>query len=172
MQVIDSFCFEFGITPQKFWKFFEAHRGPRASGKIMLPWFLKEVTPDSRRPQVYRFGLETSDLPGNLLALLEAQALSVLAHGNAPVDVLMVDFKTNEVPHSWLQLWSDVLGVELICEGAGEKLKFIPDLLLHQRYLDVKDVYLACESHVLSNGPSPDRWRTSFEKRWGSFKNS
>ena len=163
-QAIDSFCFDFGITFQTFWETFENHKGSRASAKIMLPWFVKEVTPDSRRPQVYRFGLETSDLSGNVMALLEAQALSVLAHWEEPITSIKIETSDAHQSTSWFQLWANVLGVPIHC--GEEQRVYCSDLLLHQRYKDLKDVVLACEAHVLSNGPSPDRLRTSFSQRW------
>lgn len=54
---------------------------PGNRGRILLPYFLPEVTPRVLQPQVLRFGgLEAGDAAGSLRAVVEAQAMAMYLH--------------------------------------------------------------------------------------------
>jgi len=63
-------------------KFSEALRRskPGNGGKIMLPYFSSEITPNVLEPQVHRYWLERSDVKGNVRAVVEAQLASMAIH--------------------------------------------------------------------------------------------
>jgi xylulokinase len=62
--------------------FSRALRETRAGngGAIMLPWFDAEITPNVLTPGVRRFGLEASDGPANVRAVVEAQMMALANH--------------------------------------------------------------------------------------------
>lgn len=49
-------------------------------GRIMLPYFTEEITPPSRRAQVYRFGFREDDAEASCRAVIEAQMISQRLH--------------------------------------------------------------------------------------------
>jgi xylulokinase len=49
-------------------------------GRMMLPWFVPEITPAVTRPAVRRFHLEADDGPGNVRAVVEAQQMALARH--------------------------------------------------------------------------------------------
>jgi xylulokinase len=54
---------------------------PGNDGKIMLPYFLPEITPLVLKPRVYRFGgLKEEDGEGNVRAVAEAQIMAMAHH--------------------------------------------------------------------------------------------
>ena len=63
-------------------KFSEALRRskPGNGGKVMLPYFSPEITPNVLEPQVHRYWLERSDVKGNVRAVVEAQLASMAIH--------------------------------------------------------------------------------------------
>ena len=54
---------------------------PGNHGRIMLPYFMPEITPLVLHPKVWRFGgLGAEDVPGNVRAVAEAQAMAMYLH--------------------------------------------------------------------------------------------
>jgi len=53
---------------------------PGNRGAIMLPYFAPEIVPRVLEPRVYRYGLEESDGPANVRAVVEAQMMSMVLH--------------------------------------------------------------------------------------------
>lgn len=49
-------------------------------GRIMLPWFEPEITPPASRAGVRRYGLESTDGPANVRAVVEAQMMALASH--------------------------------------------------------------------------------------------
>ncbi|HEX9691362.1 MAG TPA: FGGY family carbohydrate kinase [Gemmatimonadales bacterium] len=49
-------------------------------GAIMLPWFEPEITPPVSPAVVHRFGLDTTDAPANVRAVVEAQMIAMAIH--------------------------------------------------------------------------------------------
>ncbi len=53
---------------------------PGNNGRILLPWFEAEITPDVVHPGVRRYGLDEDDGPAHVRAVVEAQMLSMAIH--------------------------------------------------------------------------------------------
>jgi xylulokinase len=53
---------------------------PGNDGKVLLPYFSPEITPKVLEPKVTRYGLEESDVKGNVRAVIEAQMASMALH--------------------------------------------------------------------------------------------
>jgi xylulokinase len=53
---------------------------PGNHGRILLPWFEPEITPDVPTPGIHRFGLSADDGPGNVRAIVEAQQMALALH--------------------------------------------------------------------------------------------
>jgi xylulokinase len=53
---------------------------PGNDGAVMLPWFDAEITPNVLAPGVRRFGLDPSDGPANVRAVVEAQMMALANH--------------------------------------------------------------------------------------------
>lgn len=110
------------------WKGFEravAEAPPGNRGRLMLPYFLEEITPPSRCAQVYRFGLNETDVPANCRALFEAQMLSQRRHTRhlSRPEYLHVTGGASR-NDTLLQIMADVFGatVHRLSTGAGAGL--------------------------------------------------
>ena len=53
---------------------------PGNAGRIMLPWFEPEITPEVLTPGVRRYGLDPDDGPANVRAVVEAQMMAMANH--------------------------------------------------------------------------------------------
>ncbi len=53
---------------------------PGNRGRVMLPWFDPEITPNVLKPGVRRYGLEEGDGPANVRAVVEAQMAAMAIH--------------------------------------------------------------------------------------------
>ncbi|MBD3256608.1 MAG: hypothetical protein GF383_16060, partial [Candidatus Lokiarchaeota archaeon] len=53
---------------------------PGNYGKIIIPYFLPEIVPLVLEPKVYRFGMDDTDLEGNVRGIIEARFLSMKLH--------------------------------------------------------------------------------------------
>jgi xylulokinase len=53
---------------------------PGNRGRIMLPWFEPEITPPALAPGVRRYGLDETDAPANVRAVVEAQMMATALH--------------------------------------------------------------------------------------------
>tara|TARA_B100000809_G_scaffold201589_1_gene202219 strand:+ start:1341 stop:2963 length:1623 start_codon:yes stop_codon:yes gene_type:complete len=53
---------------------------PGNGGAIMLPWFEPEITPNVQEPGVRRYGLDETDGPANVRAVVEAQMMAMAIH--------------------------------------------------------------------------------------------
>jgi xylulokinase len=89
---------------------------PGNDGKIMLPYFLPEITPLVLKPKVHRFGgLRKEDAEGNLRALVEAQIMSMWFHssgfGARPEKILVTAGGSEN--RGLLQVIADVFDVEV-----------------------------------------------------------
>jgi xylulokinase len=62
--------------------FSRALRATRAGngGAVMLPWFEAEITPNVLQPGVHRYGLDASNGPANVRAVVEAQMMALAIH--------------------------------------------------------------------------------------------
>jgi xylulokinase len=57
---------------------------PGNDGRVMLPYFEPEITPQVLNAGVRRYGLDESDAPGNVRAVVEAQAAAMALHARWP----------------------------------------------------------------------------------------
>ncbi|MCH2374121.1 MAG: carbohydrate kinase [Planctomycetes bacterium] len=65
------------------WDDFERVLGetpPGNRGRVLLPWFAPEITPHVPESGVRRYGLDDSDGPGNVRAVVEAQMMAMANH--------------------------------------------------------------------------------------------
>jgi xylulokinase len=70
----------FGLTWDEFSRIL-LETSPGNHGRIMLPYFMPEITPIVLQPKVWRFGgLGTEDVRGNVRAVAEAQAMAMFLH--------------------------------------------------------------------------------------------
>jgi xylulokinase len=64
---------------------------PGNHGRLMVPWFDPEITPDVQVPGVYRADLDANDVAGNVRAVVEGQMMSMANHSRwmgAPIKVI------------------------------------------------------------------------------------
>ena len=99
---------------------------PGNQGKIMLPYFLPEITPLVLEPEIRRFGgLQAEDIRGNIRAVAEAQAMAMYLHsgwiGPRPKGLLVTAGGSENL--GLLTVISQVFGAEVhsfeVKEGAG-----------------------------------------------------
>ncbi len=88
---------------------------PGNNGRIMLPYFLPEITPLVLKPQVYRFGgLEEDDAIGNVRAVSEGQIMAMAHHsrifGKKPDTILVTAGASENI--GLLQTIADVFDAE------------------------------------------------------------
>jgi sugar (pentulose or hexulose) kinase len=82
----------------------------------MLPWFVPEITPAISRPGVRRRGLDPSDGPANVRAVVEAQMMALVRHSRW----MGVDHDTLRVTGGAavnlevLQVMADVTGARVV----------------------------------------------------------
>ena len=89
---------------------------PGNQGKIMLPYFLPEITPFVLNPGIRRFGgLTAEDVQGNVRAVAEAQAMAMYLHsswiGSRPKGVLVTAGGSEN--RGLLTVLSQVFGAEV-----------------------------------------------------------
>lgn len=88
---------------------------PGNNGRILLPYFMPEITPLVLRPHVYRFGgLEEEDAVGNVRAVSEGQIMSMAYHsrvfGKKPATILVTAGASENL--GLLQTIADVFDAE------------------------------------------------------------
>jgi len=69
----------FGLSWEAFSKALKKTK-PGNGGKVMLPYFSPEITPNVAEPGVQRYGLRDNDVKGNVRAVVEAQMASMALH--------------------------------------------------------------------------------------------
>jgi xylulokinase len=96
---------------------------PGNRGRVMLPYFMPEITPRVLNAGVRRFGgLAAADAAGNVRAVAEAQAMAIYLHcawvGKRPGRVLITAGGSGN--HGLLTVMADVFGVEVQTLEVGE----------------------------------------------------
>jgi xylulokinase len=89
---------------------------PGNRGRIMVPYVLPEITPAVPEAGVRRFGgLDAADVPGNVRAVAEAQAMALCLHsawvGRRPQQILVTAGGSENL--GLLRVLADVFGVEV-----------------------------------------------------------
>lgn len=105
---------QFGLT----WSgFSEALRStpPGNDGRMLLPWFVPEITPLVLEPQVRRYALASDDGPGHVRAVVEAQMLAMVIHSSwMGLDVRAIHATGGASENTEiLRVMADVFGAEV-----------------------------------------------------------
>jgi xylulokinase len=88
---------------------------PGNRGRMLLPWFEPEITPDVPSAGVRRFGLDPDDAAGNVRALIEAQQMAMAFHSRwmpVPIDTIYATGGASANEYI-LQVMADVFGAEV-----------------------------------------------------------
>ncbi len=104
----------FGLTWSEFSGALAA-TPPGNRGRILLPWFEPEITPDVPKPGIHRFGLNADDGPGNVRAVVEAQQMALALHSRwMGVDVSTIHATGGaSANREILQITADVFGADV-----------------------------------------------------------
>ena len=84
-------------------------------GRLMLPWFDAEITPEVLQPGVHRFGLDPADGPANVRAVVEAQMMAMANHSawmGVTVDTIYATGGASR-NRDILQVMADVFGAKV-----------------------------------------------------------
>ena len=175
-------------------------------GAILLPWFEPEITPTVLAPGARRYGLDPTNGPANVRAVVEAQMLALALHSHwmdVRVDAIHATggaARNREI----LQVMADVFAADVYqldaansaCLGAalrayhadlasdgrrlpwdevvagfaepaaGTRVRPVPDHVA--RYVDLRMVYAACETHALGRGGDPLPLIAGFRQRFAA----
>jgi xylulokinase len=88
---------------------------PGNGGRILLPWFEPEITPDVPSPGEHRYRLAPDDAEGNVRAVIEGQQMALALHSrwmNVPVDSIHATGGA-AANRDILQVMSDVFGADV-----------------------------------------------------------
>jgi xylulokinase len=104
----------FGLDWAGFSRCLEA-TAPGNGGAIMLPWFEPEITPTVLQAAVHRYGLDPTDGPANVRAVVEAQMLALMLHSRwMGVDVDTIHATGGAARNrAILQVMADVHGADV-----------------------------------------------------------
>jgi xylulokinase len=105
----------FGLTWEDFSRVLQ-ETPPGNQGRVMLPYFMPEITPMVRKSKVWRFGgLRAEDVRGNVRAVAEAQAMAMYLHsrgaGPRPRTILVTAGGSQN--RGLLSVLSQVFGAEV-----------------------------------------------------------
>ena len=109
----------YGLTWEAFSTLL-AETPPGNGGQILLPWFEPEITPTAP-PGVHRYGLDGTDAPHNVRAVVEAQQMALARHSRW----MGVDIKTiyatggAAANRAILQVMADVFGADVYQSDVG-----------------------------------------------------
>jgi xylulokinase len=84
-------------------------------GRVLIPWFLPEITPPVSVPGVRRYRLAEDDGPSNVRAVVEAQQMAMALHSRwmaVPVDTILATGGA-AVNVQILQVMADVFGADV-----------------------------------------------------------
>jgi xylulokinase len=88
---------------------------PGNDGRLLLPWFVPEITPSVAAPGIRRYGLEADDGPAHVRGVVEAQMLSMALHSRwmqVPFDAIHATGGAS-ANREILQVMADVFGAEV-----------------------------------------------------------
>jgi xylulokinase len=88
---------------------------PGNGGRILLPWFDPEITPEVLSPGVQRYGLDPEDGPANVRAVVEAQMMAMANHSawmGVTVDAIYATGGASK-NRDILQVMADVFGASV-----------------------------------------------------------
>ena len=105
---------QFGLGWSEFSAILET-TAPGNAGRILLPWFLPEITPPVLTPGVHRHGLSVDDGPGHVRGVVEGQMLSMAIHSRWMQTEITTMHATGGASsnRAILQVMADVFGAEV-----------------------------------------------------------
>ena len=105
---------QYGLTWEQFSQALD--QTPAGNGgRMMLPWFVPEITPCVAHPGVHRHDLDAADAAGNVRAVVEAQMMALALHSRwmgVSVDTIRATGGAASNT-SVLQVMADVFGVDV-----------------------------------------------------------
>jgi xylulokinase len=104
----------FGLTWSAFSAALEATPAGN-HGRMLLPWFVPEITPPVSRPGLHRHQLADTDGPGHVRAVIEAQLMSMALHSRwmgVTVDTILATGGAS-ANSQILQVMADVFGADV-----------------------------------------------------------
>ena len=122
-------------------------------GRLMLPWFDPEITPDVRAARVHRHGLDPADAAGNVRAVVEAQMMAMANHSSwmsTPVERIHATGGA-AVNRDVLQVMADVFGVPVFPCSGGHGACLGSALRAWHGWLELRRLELG------RDGPPPER---------------
>ncbi len=84
-------------------------------GRVLIPWFVPEITPSVRTPGVHRYRLDADDARANVRAVVEAQQMSMALHAQwmgVTIDTIHATGGAS-ANREILQVMADVFGAEV-----------------------------------------------------------
>jgi xylulokinase len=154
----------FGLTWPEFSSALAA-TPPGNHGRILLPWFEPEITPDVPRPGVHRFGLSADDGPGNVRAVVEAQQMALALHSRWMGVKITTIHATGgaSANRDILQVMADVFGADVYqfevgdsaCLGAALRA-FQADVASEGQRISWDDVVRGVAEPVAATRVQPD----------------
>ncbi len=143
---------------------------PGNRGRLMLPWFDPEITPDVPVAGVRRIGLEPDDPPGNVRAVVEAQFMAMANHSRWMGTQVKVLHATGGAAanREMLQVLADVFGARVYqfpvgnaaCLGAALRA-WHGDAAGSEHPVPWPDIVRDLAAPVASSRVTPDRAATS-----------
>jgi xylulokinase len=157
----------FGLTWPEFSRALQS-TPPGNHGRILLPWFEPEITPDVPQPGVHRFGLSADDGPGHVRAVVEAQQIALALHSRwMGVKVSTIHATGGaSANRNILQVMADVFGADVYqfevgnsaCLGAALRA-FHADAASEHRPIAWADVVIGVAEPVAASRVQPDAGR-------------
>lgn len=84
-------------------------------GRVLIPWYVPEITPPVANPAVRRYRLSSEDGPGNVRGVVEAQQMALALHSrwmSITVDTILATGGAAANPEI-LQVMADVFGADV-----------------------------------------------------------
>ena len=104
----------FALTWDGFSRMLDA-TPPGNDGRILLPWFVPEITPAVAMPGVRRYGLDESNGPGHVRGIVEAQQMALALHSRWMGVEINTIYATGGAAanRAILQVMADVFGADV-----------------------------------------------------------
>lgn len=90
-------------------------------GRVLIPWFVPEITPSVATPRVHRYRLSADDGPANVRAVVEAQQMAMASHSRwMSVTIETILATGGAAANSQiLQVMADVFGADVYHSTVG-----------------------------------------------------
>lgn len=90
-------------------------------GRVLIPWFVPEITPSVAAPRLHRYRLSAGDGPANVRAVVEAQQMAMAIHSrwmSVTIETILATGGAAANPQI-LQVMADVFGAEVYRSTVG-----------------------------------------------------